>query len=65
MGNASEIRLPPDQGPAAHAAPEKLATASPYRVVGLSGISEMVGGGDTAGEVVRPYRELEIQLTFA
>ncbi|WP_323140075.1 hypothetical protein [Massilia phyllosphaerae] len=58
MGNASEIRLPPDPGPAAHAAPEKLATASPYRVVGLSGISEMVVAGNTAEEAVRPYREL-------
>ena len=65
MGNASEIRLLPDPGPAAHAAPEKLAAASPYRVMGLSEIGGMVVAGDTAEEVVRPYRELGIQLTFA
>lgn len=57
MGNASEIRLPSDPGPGAHVAPEKLAMASPYRMVGLSEISGMVVAGDTAEEVVRPYRE--------
>ena len=47
------------------ASSEKLATASPYRVVGLAEISGMVVAGDTAEEVVRPYRELGVALTFA
>jgi hypothetical protein len=63
MGNASEIRLPLAPGPAAHAAPEKLAAAA-YRVMGLSEIGGMVVAGDTAQEVVRPYRALGIQLTL-
>jgi DeoR/GlpR family transcriptional regulator of sugar metabolism len=47
------------------ASSEKLATASPYRIVGLSEISGIVLPAQTAPEVVRPYRELGMALTLA
>jgi len=47
------------------ASSEKLATASPYRIVGLSEISGIVLPAETAAEVVQPYRDLGIALTLA
>jgi len=47
------------------ASPEKLATASPYRVVGWPEVSGMVVAGDTAEEVLRPYREMAVAVTLA
>jgi DeoR/GlpR family transcriptional regulator of sugar metabolism len=47
------------------ASSEKLATASPYRIVGLSEISGIVVPARTTADVLRPYRELGIALTLA
>jgi DeoR/GlpR family transcriptional regulator of sugar metabolism len=47
------------------ASPEKLATASPYRIVGLAEISGIVLPAATPEDVVRPYRDLGIALTLA
>lgn len=47
------------------ASSEKLATASPYRVVGLNEISGIVLPADTAPELLAPYQALGITLTFA
>jgi DeoR/GlpR family transcriptional regulator of sugar metabolism len=47
------------------ASSEKLATASPYRIVGLAEISGIVVPARTAEEVLRPYREMGIALTLA
>lgn len=47
------------------ASPEKLATASPYRIVGLAEISGIVLPAATPEDVVRPYRDLDIAITLA
>jgi DeoR/GlpR family transcriptional regulator of sugar metabolism len=47
------------------ASPEKLATASPYRIVGLNEIGGIVLPAATPDETLRPYRELGIALTLA
>jgi DeoR/GlpR family transcriptional regulator of sugar metabolism len=47
------------------ASSEKLATASPYRVVGLDEISGIVLPAATPPELARPYGEHGIALTFA
>lgn len=47
------------------ASSEKLATASPYRIVGLAEISGLVVPATTGEEVLRPYREMGIALTLA
>jgi DeoR/GlpR family transcriptional regulator of sugar metabolism len=47
------------------ASPEKLATASPYQVVGLGEISGIVLPAETARHLADPYRKLGIALTFA
>jgi DeoR/GlpR family transcriptional regulator of sugar metabolism len=47
------------------ASSEKLATVSPYRVVGLQEISSIVLPADTPPELAEPYRRLGIALTFA
>jgi DeoR/GlpR family transcriptional regulator of sugar metabolism len=47
------------------ASSEKLATVSPYRVVGLHEISGIVLPAGTPPELARPYREAGIALTFA
>ncbi|MFL6675357.1 MAG: DeoR/GlpR family DNA-binding transcription regulator [Massilia sp.] len=47
------------------ASSEKLATASPYRVVALAEISGIVVPADTPPELAEPYRKLGIALTFA
>jgi len=47
------------------ASSEKLATASPYRIVGMAEISGIVLPAQTPDEVLRPYRDLGIALTLA
>jgi DeoR/GlpR family transcriptional regulator of sugar metabolism len=47
------------------ASSEKLSTAAPYRVVGLSEISGIVLPAATPAELAQPYRDLGIALTFA
>jgi len=47
------------------ASSEKLATASPYRIVGLSEISGLVLPAETPEAVLQPYRERGIALTLA
>ncbi|CAH0157207.1 Glycerol-3-phosphate regulon repressor [Massilia sp. Bi118] len=47
------------------ASSEKLATASPYRIVGLAEISGIVLPAQTPDEVLRPYRDRGIALTLA
>jgi DeoR/GlpR family transcriptional regulator of sugar metabolism len=47
------------------ASSEKLATASPYRVVGLNDISGIVLPAETPAELFAPYQERAITLTFA
>jgi DeoR/GlpR family transcriptional regulator of sugar metabolism len=47
------------------ASSEKLATASPYRIVGLSEVSGIVVPAAASEEVLRPYREMGIALTLA
>lgn len=47
------------------ASPEKLATASPYRIVGLNEIGGIVLPTATPDEILRPYRELGLALTLA
>jgi DeoR/GlpR family transcriptional regulator of sugar metabolism len=47
------------------ASSEKLAAASPYRVVGLEEISGIVLPAGTPAELLQPYRERGIALTFA
>jgi DeoR/GlpR family transcriptional regulator of sugar metabolism len=47
------------------ASSEKLATASPYRIVGLPEISGIVLPAETPAEVVQPYRDRGIALTLA
>lgn len=47
------------------ASPEKLATASPYRIVGLNEIGGIVLPAATPDEILRPYRELGMALTLA
>jgi hypothetical protein len=47
------------------ASSEKLATASPYRIVGLAGISGMVVPARTREELLQPYRETGIAMTLA
>ncbi len=47
------------------ASSEKLATASPYRIVGVDEISGIVLPATTPAELYRPYEERDIALTFA
>jgi DeoR/GlpR family transcriptional regulator of sugar metabolism len=47
------------------ASSEKLATASPYRVVGLSEVSGIVVPAETPAELIEPYRQRGIALTLA
>ncbi len=47
------------------ASSEKLATASPYRIVGRAAISGIVVPERTAEELLRPYRDLGIVPTLA
>jgi DeoR/GlpR family transcriptional regulator of sugar metabolism len=47
------------------ASSEKLATASPYRVVGLSEVSGIVVPAGTPAELIEPYRQRGIALTLA
>jgi DeoR/GlpR family transcriptional regulator of sugar metabolism len=47
------------------ASPEKLATASPYRIVGLSEIAGIVLPAATPADIMQPYRDLGIALTLA
>ncbi len=47
------------------ASSEKLATASPYRIVGLSEISGIVLPATTPADITRPYLDLGIALTLA
>jgi DeoR/GlpR family transcriptional regulator of sugar metabolism len=47
------------------ASSEKLATASPYRVVGLNDISGIVLPAETPAELFAPYQERGITLTLA
>jgi DeoR/GlpR family transcriptional regulator of sugar metabolism len=47
------------------ASPEKLATASPYQIVGLSEIGGIVLPAETPAEMLSPYRALGIALTLA
>ena len=47
------------------ASPEKLATASPYQIVGLAEIGGIVLPADTPAEMLAPYRALGIALTLA
>lgn len=47
------------------ASPEKLTTASPYRIVGLAEIGGIVVPAGTPDEVLQPYRALGIALTLA
>jgi DeoR/GlpR family transcriptional regulator of sugar metabolism len=47
------------------ASPEKLATASPYQIVGLGEIGGIVLPADTPAEMLAPYRALGIALTLA
>ena len=47
------------------ASSEKLATASPYRIVGLAEISGIVLPAQTPAEVLQPYRDQGIALTLA
>jgi DeoR/GlpR family transcriptional regulator of sugar metabolism len=47
------------------ASPEKLATASPYRIVGMSEIAGIVLPAATPADIMQPYRDLGIALTLA
>jgi len=47
------------------ASPEKLATASPYRIVGLAEIGGMVVPARTREELLQPYRAMGIAMTLA
>jgi DeoR/GlpR family transcriptional regulator of sugar metabolism len=47
------------------ASSEKLATASPYRVVGLADVTGIVVPADTAPGLVEPYRARGIAVTLA
>jgi hypothetical protein len=47
------------------ASPEKLATASPYRIVGLAEISGIVVPAATAAALLQLYRDLGIALMLA
>jgi DeoR/GlpR family transcriptional regulator of sugar metabolism len=47
------------------ASSEKLATASPFRVVGLNDISGIVLPAETPAELFAPYQERGLTLTFA
>ena len=47
------------------ASSEKLATASPYRVVGLSEVSGIVLPADTPAELAQAYRDQGVSLTLA
>jgi DeoR/GlpR family transcriptional regulator of sugar metabolism len=47
------------------ASQEKLAAASPYRIVGLPDISGIVAPAATPAEVLQPYRDAGIALTLA
>jgi DeoR/GlpR family transcriptional regulator of sugar metabolism len=47
------------------ASSEKLSTAAPYRVVGLSEISGIVLPAATPAELAQAYRDRGIALTFA
>jgi DeoR/GlpR family transcriptional regulator of sugar metabolism len=47
------------------ASSEKLATASPYRIVGMSEISGIVLPATTSPELMQPYLDMGIALTLA
>jgi DeoR/GlpR family transcriptional regulator of sugar metabolism len=47
------------------ASSEKLATAAPYRVVGLAEISGIVLPASTPADMLQPYRERGVALTLA
>ena len=47
------------------ASPEKLDTASPYQIVPLAQISEIVVNTDVAGALIAPYRKMGITVTLA